>query len=412
MTDDHGRVYLDHNATSPLRPEVAEAVRAMVGGGQGEDGPAPARLWGNPSSTHQDGRRARAALEDAREAVAGLVGAAPERVIFTSGGSEANALALFGLTRAGGEAALVGADPMAPPRPVIVGATEHPSVLNACPGAQRLPVDAVGRPDLDALDRMLEAGADRGRDGGRDGGAPPPVVALMLANNETGVVLPIAEAAARVAARGGLLHCDAVQGPGRLPVDRAALGCASLALSGHKLGAPAGIGALVLAPGVGLRPWLRGGGQERGRRAGTENLLGAVALGVAARVVAARGRAEAMRMQALRDDLERRLAAALGSRLVIYGQGVARLPNTSCLGLAGLAADRLVMALDLAGVRVSAGSACSSGLMAPSPVLRAMGVGEAEAAQAIRISLGPTTTPAEIDRCVALLCDRAGRILR
>jgi cysteine desulfurase len=348
--------YLDHNASAPPRPAVVAAVTEALS------------FHGNPSSIHQDGRGRRAALEDARDSVAALVGAPAERVIFTSGGTEANALGLLG-----------------PGRGAIVGATEHPCVLRADPDAKRIRVDRHGVVDLDHLDHLLST-------------APgPAVVGVMLANNETGVVQPVAEVAALCRRHGAWFHCDAVQGIGRMAVSLEALECDSLALSGHKLGAPAGVGALVLAPGREVTPQLRGGGQERGRRAGSENLIGIVGLGVACAEVATHGRDEAARSRVLRDRLEAALLARLPG-LVIHGAGAFRLPNTSCLGVPGLAAQRVLMALDLQGIRVSAGSACSSGSLGPSPVILAMGGDETAARESVRISLGWSSVDDDVDR--------------
>jgi len=343
-------VYLDCNATAPLRPEVVAAMVEALG------------ACGNPSSVHGFGRRARARVEAARTAVAALAGAAPAEVIFTSGGTEANLLALRGAGRA-----------------VIAGATEHDSVLKAAPGAALVPVDGAGLVDLAALDRILAAAEG------------PALVALMLANNETGVIQPVAQAAAIAHARGAWLHCDAVQAAGKIPVDMQALGADSLALSAHKLGGPQGTGALVLRPGVALAPVIPGGGQERGRRAGTENVAAIHGFGVAAGLA----REGLPAVAALRDGLEARLvAAAPGTR--VFGREAARLPNTSCIAMPGPRAETQVMALDLAGFAVSAGAACSSGKVARSHVLHAMGAGSA-ADRAIRVSLGWATRPDEVD---------------
>jgi cysteine desulfurase len=350
--------YLDWNATAPLRPEAAAAMAEAL-----------ARC-GNPSSVHRYGREARRALEAARAQVAALVGAAPAEVIFTSGGTEANQLALRGI-----------AD-----RRVLVSAIEHDSVRQAVPEAATIPVTRQGIVDLDALDRRLAAEAR------------PALVSLMLANNETGILQPVAEAARLAHAHGALLHCDAVQAAGKLPVDRAALGVDLLTLSAHKLGGPQGVGALVAPPELPLAALQTGGGQERGRRAGTENLPGIVGFGVAAAIAGDRlGDYAAVAL--LRDEAARRLKA-IAPEAPVYGEDAPRLPNTLCLGMPGVAAATQVMALDLAGVMVSAGAACSSGKLRRSPVLEAMGVPGAEAESAIRISLGWSTTPADIDQLV------------
>ncbi len=338
-----GPLYLDANATEPLRPEARRAAVEALG------------LTGNPSSVHAAGRAARRALEDAREALAARFGAEPADVVLTAGGTEANALALAGLGRG---------------RRVLVGATEHAAVLAAAgPGAETVPVRPDGTADLDALAALLAEGG------------PPALVCLMAANNETGVLHPLAEAAALCRARGALLHVDAVQAAGRVAL---APGLAdSVALSGHKLGGPAGAGALVLRPGLHLPALVAGGGQERGRRGGTEPLP-AIA-GFAAAAEAAQPGAAAARLAPLRDRLEAAVLAAAPEAAVV-GAGAPRLPNTSCVLLPGVPAEAQVIALDLAGVRVSAGAACSSGKVARSHVLAAMALGAA-AGCAIRVSL-------------------------
>lgn len=352
-------VYLDHNATSPVRPQAAEAVLAALG------------LTGNPSSVHGAGRAARRLLEDSRETVAALVGAQSSGVVFTSGGSEANALALSGLGR----------------KTVIASAVEHPSVLKAAQ-CHLLPVNGDGVVEVAALERILSS------QGGRD-----TVVAVMLANNETGVIQPVTELARVAHAHGALLHCDAVQAPGKLAVDMTVLGADSLALSGHKLGGPQGVGALVLAdPDLELTPLIKGGGQELRRRSGTENLPGIAGFAAAAAAVQQDLAGETQRLAELRDRLEAALLEAL-PETVLFGRNVSRLVNTTCLAVPGLTAQTAVMAMDLAGVMISAGSACSSGKVAPSHVLAAMGAGDLAAA-ALRVSLGWTSTADEIDRFV------------
>ena len=340
--------YLDANATERLRPQARDAVLRALD------------LVGNPSSVHSAGRAARRVLEDARGVIGAFAGAAPADIVFTSGGTEANALAIAGLSAG---------------RRIIVCATEHDAVRSAAPGAETLPVHADGHADLACLAVMLAQG--------------PALVCLMLANNETGVIHPVAEAAAICRAHGAMLHVDAVQAAGRIGVWLADLGADSLALSGHKLGGPKGAGALVLAPGRHPAPQIAGGGQERGRRGGTQ-ALPAIA-GFAAAAAAASTGAEHLRK--LRDRAE---AAAIACGAVVCGGG-ARLPNTTCLARPGLRADLQVMALDLAGVAVSAGAACSSGKVARSHVLDAMGFGEL-AGCAIRVSLPWDATEADIDR--------------
>lgn len=337
-------LYLDANATEPLRPEArAAAVEALD-------------TLGNPSSVHADGRAARRLLERARARVAAAVGAArASDVVFASGGTEADALGVHAL----------GAG-----RRVLVGATEHAAVLAAAgPGAARLRVRRDGTADLDALDAALADG-------------PPALVCLMMANNETGVLHPVVEAGAICRARGALLLVDAAQALGRVPVSLAALGADALALSGHKVGGPKGAGALVLRAGLGVAPLVAGGGQERGRRGGTEALPAICGMGAAAEAAVADLDRNAPRLAAIRRAMED------GAGLPVAGGDAAeRLPNTTCLVLPpGASGETGVIALDLAGVRVSSGAACSSGKVARSHVLDAMGFGEA-AGRAIRVSL-------------------------
>ncbi|MFC0409142.1 cysteine desulfurase family protein [Roseomonas elaeocarpi] len=368
-------LYLDANATEPLRPEArAAAIEAMD-------------LVGNPSSVHAEGRAARRVLEAARRQLAARFDAAPADVIFTSGGTEADALAMAGLAVPQGAPGAVASDNAAQPgRRVLAGSTEHPAVLAAVPEEARLPVLPTGEIDLAALDAVL-----------RDG--PPALVCLMLANNETGVLNPVAEAAAICHRHGAILHVDATQAAGRIPVSLRALGADSLAVSGHKLGGPKGAGALILRPGLHLLPVTVGGGQERGRRGGTEALPAIAGLGAAA---LAADPAAATRLAALRDRIEALVlgnasGAGASADLIANRAGFAagaaapRLPNTTNLVLPGIPAETQVIALDLLGVRVSAGSACSSGKVARSAVLAAMGLGEA-AGCAIRVSL-PWNTP-------------------
>jgi cysteine desulfurase len=355
-------VYLDYNATAPVRPEAAAAVAEAVG------------AVGNPSSVHHFGRLARRRLEDARELVAALIGAAPADIVFTSGGTEANALALAGAGR----------------KRLLVSAIEHDSVLAGAaaldPESPRIPVTRDGVVDLDALGRLL---AERGSE---------TLVSVMLANNETGVVQPVAEISRRAHAAGALVHCDAVQAAGKIPVDVGELGADLVSLSAHKLGGPQGVGALYVCERIALAPALRGGGQERGRRAGTENVPGIAGFGAAA-AAALRDLADMARIAALRDTLEAAVLAR-SNRARVAGALAPRLPNTSCIVLPGVPSETQVMALDLAGVAVSAGSACSSGKVRPSHVLAAMGLPADEAAAAIRVSLGWASAPADAARFV------------
>jgi cysteine desulfurase len=345
--------YLDWNATSPLRPEAAAAIAGALARG------------GNPSSVHRSGRAARQLVEQSREAVAALVAAPVEGVVFTSGGTEANHLALIGSGRAR----------------VLVSMVEHSSVLQAVPNAERIPVDGNGRVDPAALAALLVADADSlGR---------PALVSVMLANNETGVIQPVAEIAAVAHARGALFHCDAVQAAGKIPLSLAGAAADFLTLSGHKIGGPAGIGALIIAPGAEVTPLLRGGGQERNRRAGTENLAGIAGFAAAA---AACDPSEYDRVRVLRDRLE----AALPPDGVVVAADAPRLPNTSAIAMPGVPAETQVIALDLDGVMVSAGAACSSGTVGPSHVLAAMGLAPEITSATIRVSLGWSTTEADI----------------
>ena len=356
------RIYLDYNATAPVRPEAATAVLDAL------------RIGGNPSSAHAAGRAARALIEDAREAVGALAGARAQDVVFTSGGSEANTLALESAVRRGA-------------RRLIVGATEHASVLETAEASgvpvELWPVDTRGIADLDWLkSRLAPPAASDGR----------LFVALMLANNETGVIQPVAEAAALVHDAGGWLHVDAVQAAGRLPLDAGALGADTLALSAHKLGGPQGSGALVVGCGAELSKRNFGGGQERGRRGGTENLLGIAGFGAAAR---AAGAGLGQDRSAWRDAAAERLKAEAG--VVILGEGAARLSNTLCFAAPGFSSELQVMALDLAGVMVSGGAACSSGKLKASHVTAAMGLTDV-AGCSLRVSGGWATTQDDWNR--------------
>ncbi|MCF4164528.1 cysteine desulfurase [Zavarzinia compransoris] len=366
--------YLDYNAGAPARPAVVDAVVAALA------------IGGNPSSVHRAGRLARRAIEDARETVAETVGAEASEVIFTSGGTEANNLALLGAVRRGLAARL------------IVSAIEHDSIRAAAEGAgvpvALVPVDRDGVVDLDALDRLL---AD---------GQGPALVSVMLANNETGVIQPVAEVARIARGHGALVHSDAVQALGKGAVDFSALDVDMMTVSAHKIGGPAGVGALVKRAGIDLLPLSLGGGQDYGRRPGTENLAGIAGFAAAAKCLG--GDAD---VTALRDRLEREVLAQVpGTR--IFGAGAARVGNTACIGLSNVKAETQVMALDLAGVLVGAGSACSSGKVRPSPVLTAMGESEAVARSAIRVSLGWASVAGDVDRFLAAYIEFAGRALQ
>ncbi len=363
------RIYLDWNATAPLRPEAREAMAAAWD------------LDGNPSSVHAEGRHARRLVEEARAGVARAVGALPRNVVFTSGGTEANALALTpGLRRDSG----------LPVERLLVSAIEHASVL----AGGRFPAQAIGTIgvtgsgllDLDRLRALLQSG-------------PPVLVSVMLANNETGAVQPVAEAAEIVHAAGGLLHVDAIQAFGKISFDIKGLNSDLITVSGHKIGGPKGVGAVVLAEGVrGLEPLLRGGGQELGRRAGTENVAGIAGFGAAVKTAMDSLRNDAIRLENLRNRLETGLRQTPGA--IVFADDVPRLPNTTLFTVPGMRAETAVIGFDLEGIAVSSGSACSSGKVQPSHVLEAMGFGPNMAQGAVRLSLGWSTSQAEIDRCL------------
>jgi cysteine desulfurase len=338
--------YLDWNATTPLRPAATAAMSAAL-----------ARC-GNPSSVHRWGRSARQTVEQARSAVAALLGAPADGVVFVSGGTEANHLALLGCGR----------------DRILVSAVEHDSVLRAVPEAERIPVDYDGIVMLDTLNRALAADPR------------PALVSVMFANNETGVLQPVDAISAIAREHGALFHCDAVQAAGKISFDGAAIGADLITLSAHKLGGPPGVGALVVTGEAEVMPLLRGGGQEHRRRAGTENLPGIAGFGAAA-VAAGEELAIYDRVCVLRDALEEGVLAAAPEALVL-GAGAARLPNTAAIAMPGVAAETQVIAFDLDGVMVSAGAACSSGKVGPSHVLDAMGVGSDLAGSTIRVSLG------------------------
>jgi len=375
------RVYLDWNATTPLRPEARAAM---------------AQAWdmsGNPSSVHAEGREARRLVEDARAIVAGAVGGQPQNVVFTSGGTEANSLALTpGLRRGAG----------LPVQRLLVSAIEHASVL----AGGRFPADTIhsigvtlsGILDLDRLRGMLAGG-------------PPALVSVMLANNETGAIQPVAEAAEIAHAAGGLLHVDAIQALGKIPFDLASTGADLLTLSAHKLGGPKGAGALVLAEGLlGFEPLLRGGGQEQGRRAGTENVADIAGFGAAVKAAMAAMERDSVRVQRLRGRLESGLRQTPGT--IVFSDGVQRLPNTVLFTTPGLKAETAVIGFDLAGIGVSSGSACSSGKVQPSHVLRAMGFAPELAQGAVRLSLGWSTSETEIDSAVEAWRELADGLLK
>jgi cysteine desulfurase len=375
------RIYLDWNATTPLRPEAREAMASAW------------NLSGNPSSVHAEGRQARKLVEDARDSISGAVGALPRNIVFTSGGTEANALALTPRLRRGAGLAV---------ERLVVSAIEHASVL----AGGRFPVDAIstvgvtslGLLDLDRLRAVLE-------------GEPAALVSVMLANNETGAVQPVKEAAEIVHSAGGLLHVDAIQAFGKIPFDINEMSADLVTLSAHKIGGPKGVGALVLAEGVqGFEPLLRGGGQEKGRRAGTENVAGIAGFGAAAETAMGALKTDALRLESLRNRLESGLRKTPGA--IVFSDDVPRLPNTTLFTVPGLRAETAVIGFDLAGVAVSSGSACSSGKVQPSHVLEAMGFGPKLAQGAVRLSLGWSTSDADIDCCLETWRKLAGTLLK
>jgi cysteine desulfurase len=365
------QVYLDYNASAPL---CQDAKLAMI---------AAMDVAGNPSSVHASGRAARKIVDHARRTIADLVGGDSERIIFTSGGTEANNLALNGLEDV----------------TVFTSAVEHPSVIEARSDAKRIPVDENGVIDLTALEAMLKDASDAGK---------KVLVSVMLANNETGVIQPAAKIGLLAREYGAKVHCDAVQALGRLPVDMGRMLVDMVSISAHKIGGPKGIGALAIAPGVMLVPQIRGGGQEKYRRGGTENVVGIAGFEAAAKRAEA-NMAKMADIAAMRDRLETELASE-APELLIAGKGTERLVNTSCLILPGMPGETQVMALDLAGVAISSGSACSSGKVRESHVLKEMGV--SEPGSAIRVSLGLESTKDDIDTFIRVWSRMRGNAAR
>ena len=361
------RVYLDHNASTPLDPRVLEAMLPMLG-----------EAFGNPSSLHWFGQRARAAVEEARVQAASLIGATPPEVVFTASGTEADNLALRGVAARAHE----------PRRKLVVTAVEHHAVLNTARAlaeegfrVETARVDAQGRVDLDDLRARVD---DR-----------TALLSIMLANNETGVVQPVAEAARYARERGALVHCDAVQAAGKLPVDVRALDVDLLTLSAHKIYGPKGVGLLYVRRGTPMQALVRGGAQERNRRAGTENVAGIVGFGAAALLAREQLEADGARLRGLRDRFETELLAIPGANL---NGAEPRVPNTTNVSFAGTDAEGLLMALDLMGVAVSTGAACAAGGIEPSHVLRAMGLPPERVQASLRFSLGRATTEAQLAR--------------
>jgi cysteine desulfurase len=378
------RIYLDHNATTPPAPPVVEAVtRAMR------------ELVGNPSSVHAFGQDARAALETARAEVAALIGASPAELVFTAGGTEAINFALRGAA-----AALEPSER----REIVASSIEHEAVLNTGRALARrgwtlrlLPVDASGIVDPEALREIV---SDR-----------TALVSIMLANNEIGTVQPVAGLARIAHERGAIFHCDAVQGPGKIAVDVNDLDVDLLSMSGHKFYGPKGTGALWIRRGTRLAPLLTGGRQERNRRAGTENLPGLVGLGVAAALARDGIASDARRIGELRDRLERGVLERVPGSAV-NGAREPRVPNTTNISFERVEAESLLIALDLEGIAVSTGSACSSGTLEPSHVLKAMGLGPSRAQSSLRFSLGTSNTDGHVDRVLDVLPGAVDKLRR
>ena len=380
----HPPAYLDHAATTPVRQEVLEAMLPYL----------TDQAFGNPSSAHRFGRAARAGIEQARREIAQAVGAEPNQVIFTSGGTESDNLGIVGAALAARDRGLNMC--------AAVSAIEHKGVLAAAHAVCHLggreiilPVDAGGRVDLEALSAALAQ--------------CPGVVSVMWVNNEVGVVQPIREIAERCREAGVTFHTDAVQAFGKVPLSLQDLPCTLLTISGHKIGAPKGIGALIVRERKAVEAIIHGGGQQYGIRPGTENVAGAVGLGRAAQLAAAEQAEEAERLTRLRDRLAERLKAAV-SEIVINGEGSARAPHVMNVSVAGADGEALLMHLDLAGVAVSSGSACSTGSVEPSHVLIAMGVPRELALAAIRFSLGRQSSEADIDRAAQVMPEVVAKV--
>ncbi len=366
MTD---AIYLDHNATTPVRPEAIEAVVDALS------------VCGNASSVHRFGRLAKRVLEDSRERVAALVGVKSSQVIFTSGGTEANNLALSGADYG----------------TIFASSIEHVSVLGACDEIEGVPVTTDGIVDVALLKDQLA---------NHDGSA---LISVMYANNETGVIQPVERISELAHTNDMLVHCDAIQGAGKVHLDFAELGVDILSLSSHKIGGPQGVGALIIREGLTLKPLVRGGGQELRHRAGTENLPGIAGFGAAAELVKSNVD-DFQQLAILRDQLETKIGQL--AAINVFGQGMNRLANTSCLTMPGVNSETQVMGFDIAGIAVSAGSACSSGKVEPSHVLKAMGIDDDVAGCAVRVSFGLNNDERDVGRFVdawAKIYSRAGQ---
>jgi cysteine desulfurase len=371
------RVYLDNNATTPVLPEVLEAMQPYFG-----------EHFGNASSIHHHGQETRAAVERARESVAALMGCRASEIVFTSGGTEADNLAVFGLARPGDH--------------VITSTIEHHAVLNACKRLAAdgcevtfVPVNRRGLVDPDDAKRALRQNTK--------------LITIMFANNETGAIQPVAEIGKIADDADIYFHCDAVQAAGKIPIDVSEIGCDLLTISGHKLHGPQGVGALYVRKGTQVTPMLYGGSHERSRRAGTENVPGIVGLGKAAELALAgfEGGYD-LKMAAMRDRLERELLAIEASGL--NGEGAPRVPNTTNIYFDGIEGEALVIALDLKGLAVSTGSACSSGALEPSHVLTAMGLSRERAKASIRFSLGKQNTPEDVEFTLKIIPETVARL--
>ena len=369
------RIYLDHNATTPLLPAVIDRMTEELR----ED-------FGNPSSVHHFGQQAKAAIDEARTNVANLIGADPSEVLFTSGGTEADNIAVRGAAEA--------LEPTGK-RHLVASAIEHEAVLNTL----KVLAKRGWRTTLLAADQTGIVSPAMLRDGLADDTA---LVSVMHANNEIGTIQPIAELARAAHDRGALFHTDAVQSAGKIPVNVKTLGVDMLSMSAHKFYGPKGVGALWIRRGLRVLPLLTGGRQERSRRAGTENVAGIVGMGVAARIAAGKMADEGRRLATLRDRLEAGILRAVPGTAV-NGSPEARVPNTTNISFDRVEAESLLIALDLQGIAVSTGSACSSGTLEPSHVLKAMGFSAHRAQNSIRFSLGTSNTDAEIDRVIAVL---------
>jgi cysteine desulfurase len=369
------RIYLDYNATTPPSPAVVDRMTDVL-----------RHEAGNPSSVHHFGQRAKAALDEARSSVARLIGADPSEIVFTGGGTEGDNMAVRGIAEA--------LEPTGR-RHVVTSAIEHEAVLNTVKAlgrrGWRTTLLPVGESGVVALDDLREAVTNE-----------TAVVSIMHANNEVGTIQPVAELAAIARAKGAVFHTDAVQSVGKIPVDVRALGVDLLSLSAHKFYGPKGVGALWIRRGVRLLPTITGGKQERGRRAGTENVSGIVGLGVAADEIAGSMSAESGRLAALRDELEGGILAAVPGSAV-NGGGSPRVANTTNISFERIEAESLLIALDLEGIAVSTGSACSSGTLEPSHVLKAMGFSAHRAQSSIRFSLGRSTTPSDVARVIEVI---------